>query len=210
MYEERMLQVADSLCEMEVGPGSQGSSNRWRRLLHQPLHPQLYEVALWQGYGLHLLRFSPRRITDIADVDHFMACFFPEGLEAERDAFTLKVACVCRACVRCAVLPSWMRVHVQVRAMQGCALCILEQEKRQRSLSPRGLCKLLRVLRFLRILMQVFQQHEHLCWHAYNGTPPHPHPHPPGPAAFCSVQPTSDCVLVSHKLLYTSTRSAAT
>lgn len=52
--------------------------------------------------------------------------------------------------------------------MQGCALCIFEQEKKQRSLAQAGLCKLLQVLDFLRIMMQVLQQYEHLCWHVYN------------------------------------------
>lgn len=52
--------------------------------------------------------------------------------------------------------------------MQGCALCIFEQEKRQRSLSQAGLSKLLQVLDFLRIMMQVLQQYEQLCWHVYN------------------------------------------
>lgn len=52
--------------------------------------------------------------------------------------------------------------------MQGCALCIFEQEKRQRSLGQAGLSKLLQVLDFLRIMMQVLQQYEQLCWHVYN------------------------------------------
>ncbi|CAG00520.1 unnamed protein product [Tetraodon nigroviridis] len=67
MYEERMLQAADALFEME-----------------------LYEVALWQGYALHLLQFSPLKITQITDADHLMASFFPEGLDADQDSFTLK------------------------------------------------------------------------------------------------------------------------
>lgn len=95
MYEERMLQVADSLFEMEVAHRStshQSPRSRSRRLIDDNLlPPQLYEVALWQGYGLHLLQFSPLKITDIADVDHFMACFFPEGLDTDQETFTLKV-----------------------------------------------------------------------------------------------------------------------
>lgn len=63
-----------------------------------------------------------------------------------------------------------MCLDVQIRAMQGCALCIFEQEKRQRSFSQKGLRNLLQVLNFLRIMMQVLQQYEHLCWHVYNGT----------------------------------------
>lgn len=55
------------------------------------LPPQMYEVALWQGYSLHLFQFSPLKITEVADVDHFMASFFPEGLDADQDTFTLKV-----------------------------------------------------------------------------------------------------------------------
>lgn len=53
--------------------------------------------------------------------------------------------------------------------MLGCALCMLEREKRHRGFSQTGLCNLLQVLNFLRIMMQVLQQHEHLCWHVYNG-----------------------------------------
>ncbi|XP_029704868.1 cilia- and flagella-associated protein 54 isoform X1 [Takifugu rubripes] len=122
MYEERMLQVADFLVEIEM-----------------------YEVALWQGYSLHLFQFSPLKITEVADVDQFMASFFPEGLDVDQDTFTLKI-----------------------RAMLGCALCMLEREKRRRGFSQMGLCNLLQVLSFLRIMMQVLQQHEHLCWHVYN------------------------------------------
>lgn len=51
----------------------------------------MYEVALWQGYSLHLFQFSPLKITEVADVDQFMASFFPEGLDVDQDTFTLKV-----------------------------------------------------------------------------------------------------------------------
>lgn len=51
----------------------------------------MFEVALWQGYSLHLFQFSPLKITQVADVDQFMASFFPEGLDADQDTFTLKV-----------------------------------------------------------------------------------------------------------------------
>uniref|UniRef100_A0A8C9YIX1 Cilia and flagella associated protein 54 n=1 Tax=Sander lucioperca TaxID=283035 RepID=A0A8C9YIX1_SANLU len=37
-------------------------------------------------------------------------------------------------------------------------------------LSQKGLCKLLHLLNFIRIMMQAFQQHEHLCWQIYNGS----------------------------------------
>lgn len=53
--------------------------------------------------------------------------------------------------------------------MLGCALCVVEREKRHRGLGQTGLANLLQVLSFLRIMMQVLQQHEHLCWHVYNG-----------------------------------------
>uniref|UniRef100_A0A665UNS4 Cilia and flagella associated protein 54 n=1 Tax=Echeneis naucrates TaxID=173247 RepID=A0A665UNS4_ECHNA len=53
--------------------------------------------------------------------------------------------------------------------IQGCVLCIFELEKRSTVLSQKGLCKLLCVLNFTRIMMQAFQQHEHLCWLLYNG-----------------------------------------
>ncbi|KAA8586963.1 hypothetical protein FQN60_000799 [Etheostoma spectabile] len=124
LYQERMLQMADFLFGIK-----------------------LYHLALWQGYSLHLLQFNSVKITDITDVDHFMACFFPEGFDTDQDTFTMKI-----------------------RAMQGCALCIFEQEKSQSILSQKGLCKLLHLLKFLRIMMQAFQQHEHLCWQIYNGS----------------------------------------
>uniref|UniRef100_A0A8C9YFP3 Uncharacterized protein n=3 Tax=Sander lucioperca TaxID=283035 RepID=A0A8C9YFP3_SANLU len=124
LYQERMLQIADFLFGIK-----------------------LYELALWQGYSLHLLQFNSVKITDITDVDHFMACFFPEGFDTDQDTFTMKV-----------------------HAMQGCALCIFEQEKRHSILSQKGLCKLLHLLNFIRIMMQAFQQHEHLCWQIYNGS----------------------------------------
>ncbi|XP_051793490.1 cilia- and flagella-associated protein 54 isoform X2 [Acanthochromis polyacanthus] len=123
LYQEHMLQTADFLFEIK-----------------------LYQLALWQGYSLHLLQFSSVKITEIIDVDHLMACFFPEGFDADQDTFTMKVL-----------------------AMQGCALCIFEQEKRHNILSEKGLCKLLRVLNFIRIMMQAFQQHEHLHWQIYKG-----------------------------------------
>ncbi|TKS83000.1 Cilia- and flagella-associated protein 54 [Collichthys lucidus] len=76
-----------------------------------------------------------------------MACFFPEGFDTDQDIFAMKV-----------------------RAMHGCAMCMFEQEKGHSVLSQKGLCKLLHVLNFLRIMMQAFQQHEHLCWQIYNGS----------------------------------------
>ncbi|XP_044227349.1 cilia- and flagella-associated protein 54-like isoform X3 [Thunnus albacares] len=124
LYEERMLQIADFLCGIK-----------------------LYQLALWQGYGLHLQQFSSVNITDITDVDHFMACFFPEGFDTDHDTLDMKIL-----------------------AMHGCVLCIFEQEKRHSILSQKGLCKLLQVLNFIRIMMQAFQQHEHLCWQIYNGS----------------------------------------
>ncbi|XP_045896455.1 cilia- and flagella-associated protein 54-like isoform X2 [Micropterus dolomieu] len=124
LYQERMLQIADFLFGIK-----------------------LYQLALWHGYSLHLLQFNSVKITDITDVDHFMACFFPEGFDTDQDIFTMKI-----------------------RAMQGCALCIFEQVKRHSVLSQKGLSKLLHVLNFIRIMMQAFQQHEHLCWQIYNGS----------------------------------------
>ncbi|KAK2828620.1 hypothetical protein Q5P01_019654 [Channa striata] len=108
---------------------------------------KLYQVALWHGYSLPLLQFNSVKITDIRDVDQFMDCFFPEGFDADQDIFAIKI-----------------------RAMQGCAMCIFELEKRHSFLSQKGLCKLLRVLNFIRIMIQAFQQHEHLCWQIYNGS----------------------------------------
>ncbi|XP_030009343.1 cilia- and flagella-associated protein 54 [Sphaeramia orbicularis] len=120
LYQEYVLQIADFLFGIK-----------------------LYDMALWQGYGLHLQQYTPVNITEIKDVDHLMACFFPEGLDKDQDT---------------------------VRALQGCILCIFEQEKRHSVLRQKGLCKLLCVLNFIRIMMQAFQQHEHLCWHIYNGS----------------------------------------
>ncbi|XP_030294030.1 cilia- and flagella-associated protein 54 isoform X2 [Sparus aurata] len=124
LYEERMLQIADFLCGIEF-----------------------YQLALWHGYGPHVLQFNSVEITDITDVNHFMACFFPEGFDTDHDTFSMKI-----------------------RAMQGCALCIFEQEKKLNILSQKGLCKLLHVLNFIRIMMQAFQGHENLYWQLYNGS----------------------------------------
>nr|XP_040035732.1 cilia- and flagella-associated protein 54-like isoform X2 [Gasterosteus aculeatus aculeatus] len=106
---------------------------------------KLYQTAFWQGYSLHLQQFNSVKITDITDVDHFMSSFFPEGFDT--DAFALKI-----------------------RAMHGCALCMFEREKRHTALSQKGLCELLRVLNFIRIMMQSLQPHEHLCQQIYNGS----------------------------------------
>ncbi|PWA23023.1 hypothetical protein CCH79_00001892 [Gambusia affinis] len=122
-YQEHLLLVADILCEYK-----------------------LYQLALWQGYGLSLQQLSSVQITDITDVDHFMACFFPDGFELEKGTFTIKT-----------------------RAMFGCAICIFEEEKKHNILSQKGLSILLKVLNFIRIMMQAFQQHEHLSWLIYNG-----------------------------------------
>uniref|UniRef100_UPI0009B47C99 cilia- and flagella-associated protein 54 n=1 Tax=Monopterus albus TaxID=43700 RepID=UPI0009B47C99 len=124
LYQEHMLQIADFLCGIK-----------------------LYQLALLHGYSPYLLQFSPVKITEITDVDHFMACFFPEGFDTEQDIFAMKI-----------------------RAMQGYALCIFEQEKNHNILSQKGLQNLLHVLNFIRIMMQAFQQHEHLCWQIYNGS----------------------------------------
>nr|XP_043899051.1 cilia- and flagella-associated protein 54-like isoform X4 [Solea senegalensis] len=123
-YQERMMQVADFLFGIKV-----------------------YEVALWQGYSLHLLQYSSVAITDITSVDHFMACFFPEGFDTDEDEFAMKF-----------------------RAMHSSALCIFKMEERHGVLSQDGSSRLLCVLNFLRITMQALQQHEHLCWQIYNGT----------------------------------------
>ncbi|CAJ1063980.1 cilia- and flagella-associated protein 54-like isoform X6 [Xyrichtys novacula] len=108
---------------------------------------QSYQLALWHGYSLHLLQFTSVKITDITDLNHFMASFFPEGFDTEQNIFTMKI-----------------------RAMQGCALCIFELERKHRILSQKGLCRLLRVLNFIKIMMQAFQQHDHLSWQIYNGS----------------------------------------
>ncbi|XP_034539939.1 cilia- and flagella-associated protein 54-like isoform X4 [Notolabrus celidotus] len=123
-YQERMLDIADFLFRIKS-----------------------YQSALWYGYSLHLLQFSSVKITDIIDLDHFMACFFPEGFDTEQNIFTMKI-----------------------RAMQGCALCIFEQERKHSILSQKGLRKLLCVLNFIRIMMQAFQQQEHLYCQIYNGS----------------------------------------
>uniref|UniRef100_A0A672GC22 Uncharacterized protein n=1 Tax=Salarias fasciatus TaxID=181472 RepID=A0A672GC22_SALFA len=52
---------------------------------------QLYQLAQWHGYSLHLLEFTSVKITDITDVGHFMASFFPEGFDADQDVFAMKV-----------------------------------------------------------------------------------------------------------------------
>ncbi|XP_047236025.1 cilia- and flagella-associated protein 54-like isoform X5 [Girardinichthys multiradiatus] len=123
-YQEHMLQVADILCGLK-----------------------LYQLALWHGYSLYLLQLSSVQMTDVTDVDHFMASFFPEGFDLEQGTFALKT-----------------------HAMLGCATCIFEEEKKCSNFSQKGLCKLLKVLNFIRIMMQAFQQHEHLSWQIYNGS----------------------------------------
>ncbi|XP_041865069.1 cilia- and flagella-associated protein 54-like isoform X4 [Melanotaenia boesemani] len=124
LYQEHLLQVADFLIGIK-----------------------LYQLALWQGYYLHLLQFSSVKINEITDVEHFMACFFPEGFDTDQDTIAMKV-----------------------RAMLGCALCIFEEEKKDSILNQEGLCKLLHVLKFIRIMMQAFQQHDHFSWQIYNGS----------------------------------------
>ncbi|XP_076025253.1 cilia- and flagella-associated protein 54 [Genypterus blacodes] len=118
-YQERMLFIADVLSGIK-----------------------LYQLALCQGYRLHLQQFSSVEITEVTDVDHFMSCFFPEGLDTDHHTLTMK----------------------------GCCLCVFEQEKSRGVFSQEGLSKLLHVLSFIRIMMQALQQHEHLSWHLYNGS----------------------------------------
>ncbi|XP_072231582.1 cilia- and flagella-associated protein 54 [Leuresthes tenuis] len=108
---------------------------------------KLYQLARWQGYCLQLSHYSSVKINDIKDAAHFMACFFPQGFHTDQDVVTMKV-----------------------RAMLGCVLCVFEEEKKHKNLSRRGLDKLLRVLNFIRIMMQAFQQHDHLCWQIHNGS----------------------------------------
>ncbi|XP_028322438.1 cilia- and flagella-associated protein 54 isoform X3 [Gouania willdenowi] len=123
-YWEHMLQVADFLFGLK-----------------------LYQLALWQGYGHHLLQFSTVMITDITDISHFMASFFPGGFNDDQATMNLKI-----------------------RSMQGCALCIFEEEKKLHTLSQRGLNKLLLVLNFIRIMMQAFQKHKDLYNYIYDGS----------------------------------------
>ncbi|XP_029957087.1 cilia- and flagella-associated protein 54 [Salarias fasciatus] len=124
LYQEHMLQIADFLFGLK-----------------------LYQLAQWHGYSLHLLEFTSVKITDITDVGHFMASFFPEGFDADQDVFAMKI-----------------------RAMQGCALCIFEEEKKHSVLSQEGLQKLLRVLNFIRIMMQALQQNEAFYHTIYDGS----------------------------------------
>lgn len=73
---------------------------------------KLYQLALRQGYSLHLSQFSSVKITDITNVDQFMACFFPEGLDTDQNTFAMKVRytslcdCVCPVylCLECCVI----------------------------------------------------------------------------------------------------------
>uniref|UniRef100_A0A3Q3H3G4 Uncharacterized protein n=2 Tax=Kryptolebias marmoratus TaxID=37003 RepID=A0A3Q3H3G4_KRYMA len=124
LYQEHMLQIADFLYGI-----------KW------------YQMALWYGYGPCLLQFSSVKVTEVTDVDHFIACFFPEGFDSEQDTCAMKM-----------------------RAMLGCALCVFEEERKCSILSEEGLCELLRVLNFIRIMMQAFQQHEHFSWLIYKGS----------------------------------------
>ncbi|XP_069567775.1 cilia- and flagella-associated protein 54 [Brachyistius frenatus] len=107
---------------------------------------KMFHLALWKGFGLHLQLFSSVNITDITGVDHFMSCFFPEGFDTDQEVFVMKM-----------------------RAMKGCASCIFEEQKNHSVLSQTGLGILLRVLNFMRIMMQAFQQHEHLHVQLYDG-----------------------------------------
>lgn len=65
---------------------------------------KLYQLALRQGYSLHLSQFSSVKITDITNVDQFMACFFPEGLDTDQNTFSMKVHITVWLCVSCVSL----------------------------------------------------------------------------------------------------------
>lgn len=217
MYEEHMLQVADALFEMEVvarltdhhaparGPPWSAESTAVRGGSLAGLRPPPSSVQPTENNpdhrcrSLHGLLF-PRRS------GHRPGFIYPEGnLDIHRFLFSILLVVLWCACV-C--------LDVQIRAMQGCALCLFEQEKRQRSFNQKGLRKILQVLNFLRTMMQVLQPHEHLCWHVYNGT-----------HHLCVVLSaivkctfyflgnqylTLAFSLLSVKFLYTSTRSAIT
>ncbi|KAI3373646.1 hypothetical protein L3Q82_022233 [Scortum barcoo] len=120
LYQERMLQISDFLFGIK-----------------------LYQLALWQGYSVHLLQYNSAKITDITDVDHFMSCFFPEGFDSDQDTFAMKI-----------------------RAMQGCALCIFEQEKTHGILSQKSLCSLhiYSICRYLMAMNCSAQALEYLLW----------------------------------------------
>uniref|UniRef100_A0A3B4AWK3 Uncharacterized protein n=1 Tax=Periophthalmus magnuspinnatus TaxID=409849 RepID=A0A3B4AWK3_9GOBI len=102
---------------------------------------KFYDMALWYGYRPHLQQFTSVDILDFEDVDHFKASLFPKGLDTDQD----------------------------IRALHGCVLCTFEQVKAHHDLTPEGLYKLLCVLDLIRIIMQVFQHYDSLCWQIYNG-----------------------------------------
>ncbi|KAJ0012130.1 hypothetical protein NQD34_013105, partial [Periophthalmus magnuspinnatus] len=108
---------------------------------------KFYDMALWYGYRPHLQQFTSVDILDFEDVDHFKASLFPKGLDTDQDALLMKI-----------------------RALHGCVLCTFEQVKAHHDLTPEGLYKLLCVLDLIRIIMQVFQHYDSLCWQIYNGS----------------------------------------
>ncbi|XP_028811328.1 cilia- and flagella-associated protein 54 isoform X2 [Denticeps clupeoides] len=107
---------------------------------------KLHKLALWQGYGRHLQELCTSNIENVKDVDHLKSSFFPDGFDTEQANLTF-------------------------RALQGQILCsyYLEKEKGEQ-LSRDRLQKLLRLLGFLRILMQAVLPHERLFWILYNGS----------------------------------------
>uniref|UniRef100_A0A3P9CSQ4 Uncharacterized protein n=1 Tax=Maylandia zebra TaxID=106582 RepID=A0A3P9CSQ4_9CICH len=91
---------------------------------------KLYQLALRQGYSLHLSQFSSVKITDITNVDQFMACFFPEGLDTDQNTFAMKVRytslcdCVCPVylCLKCCVI-TVSRICFVVLCYKETAVC---------------------------------------------------------------------------------------
>ncbi|KAK7926126.1 hypothetical protein WMY93_008436 [Mugilogobius chulae] len=108
---------------------------------------KFYDLALWHGYKPYLQQVTSVDFLDIKDTDHFKASFFPEDLDTDQDTLLM-----------------------MIRALQGCALCTFQQVKGHHVLSPVCLYKLLHVLDLLRIIMQVFQHYDNLCWQMYNAS----------------------------------------
>ncbi|XP_066561432.1 cilia- and flagella-associated protein 54 isoform X1 [Amia ocellicauda] len=107
---------------------------------------KLHRMALWQGYSRYLLQFSSFNPDDITDVNQFKSIFFPQGLETDSASRTF-------------------------RALQGYCVCSFHLEwESELPQTQASVQRLLRILDFLRLIMQAVLPQESLCWLLYNGS----------------------------------------
>ncbi|MBN3301879.1 CFA54 protein, partial [Amia calva] len=107
---------------------------------------KLHRMALWQGYSRYLQQFSSFNPDDITDVNQFKSIFFPQGLETDSASRTF-------------------------RALQGYCVCSFHLEwESELPQTQASVQRLLRILDFLRLIMQAVLPQESLCWLLYNGS----------------------------------------